>query len=331
MKRDWQDVIQFYVDDDDLQSLEQMGSFKKWLFSTWWLLQGMFFKLTPARRIILLISIVLFLDGVGSADGTIVLSFLGMLLILMLELKDKLLAQDELQSGRAVQLALMPDRNPVFEGWDIWLYTEPANDVGGDLVDYLYLGENKLAVALGDVAGKGLPAALFMAKLQATVRAVAPTIKSLSDLAAEINRIFWRDKLPNRFASLLYAEIEGGSGTLKLINAGHLPPAIVDRNEVGFFAEAGDTAIGLVESATYQERTIELEPGETLVIYSDGVTEARNEEGAFFGEGRLATALEQVLGRSASEVGRGVVNAVDNFVGSARPSDDLSIIVLRKH
>src|SRR5512138_3275825 len=95
--------------------------------------------------------------------------------VLMLELKDKLLARSELEAGRTVQLALMPDRPPVVPGWDIWLYSRSANDVGGDLVDYLQIDPQRLGVMLGDVAGKGLPAALLMAKLQATLRALVST------------------------------------------------------------------------------------------------------------------------------------------------------------
>jgi hypothetical protein len=330
MKRDWGDVIRFYLDEEDLLAREKMGPFKKWLFSSWWLLKSMFFKLTPARRLILLISIALLLSGLDSADGYIVLSFIGLLLILILELKDKLLAQDELQSGRAVQIALMPDRSPQFEGWDIWLYAEPANDVGGDLVDYQHIGDDRLGLALGDVAGKGLPAALFMAKLQATIRAVAPSHESLSDLAAEINWIFWRDKLPNRFASLLYAEVEEGTGRMRLFNAGHLPPMYMNKSRVSQLASPGDTAIGLVKDAAFHERDLEFAPGDTMVVYSDGVSEARDENGVFFGQKRLLEVLAQTRGQPAGIVGSAILGSIDSFVGNARTFDDLSIIVIRR-
>jgi len=333
MKRDWRDVIQFYLDEENLNELKDMGAFKKWLFSTWWLAKSLFFKLTPARRIILLISVVLFVNGADGMGATVVLSFLGLLLILVLELKDKLLAQDELLSGRAVQLALMPDRSPQFEGWDIWLYTEPANDVGGDLVDYLHLADNRIGVVLGDIAGKGLPAALFMAKLQATIRAVAPAIDSLSELAQEINRIFWRDKLPNRFASLLYAELQAGEvggGIVRLFNAGHMPPILMKSSDVSVLAAPGDMALGLVADATFRELKLNLDSGDALVIYSDGVSEARNDSGDFYGEERLLALLGRMRRQSASSIGSAIVRSVDDFVGHARPSDDLSIVVIRR-
>lgn len=330
MRRDWEDVLQFYLDPDSLQELREMGRFKRWWFSSWWLLKSLLFKLNPTRRILLLVAIVLFLYGLAENLGFwIFMGFAGLLGVLMLELKDKLLAQDELASGRAVQFALMPERAPDFAGWDIWLYTRPANDVGGDLVDYLYVANDRLALTIGDVAGKGLPAALFMAKLQATVRALAPDHESLSSLGAEINRIFWRDKLPNRFASLVYFEIGSDSGTVRILNAGHMPPLHLDREGVRTLRH-GDVALGLTRDHEFKETTIEAAPGDLIVAYSDGITEARDEDGRFFGEERLRRLVGRLRNRSAADVGSAILSVVDDFIGEARPSDDLSLILLRR-
>ncbi|MGA7306121.1 MAG: PP2C family protein-serine/threonine phosphatase [Rhodothermales bacterium] len=330
MRRDLEDVLQFYLDSDSLQELREMGRFKRWWFSSWWLLKSMLFKLNPTRRILLLAAILLFLYGQAENLGFwIFMGFAGVLAVLMLELKDKLLAQDELASGRAVQFALMPERAPDFPGWDVFLYTRPANDVGGDLVDYLRVNDSRLALAIGDVAGKGLPAALFMAKLQATIRALAPDHQSLSSLGAEINRIFWRDKLPNRFASLVYFEIGSDSGTVRVLNAGHMPPLHLDREGVRTLRH-GDVALGLTRDHEFTEQSIDAAPGDVIVAYSDGISEARNEEGRFFGEERLRRLIGRLHNRSAADVGAAILESVDDFIGDARPSDDLSLVILRR-
>ena len=123
-----------------------------------------------------------------------------------------------------MQLALLPTERPAVPGWDVWLYTRPANDVGGDPVDHLPLEDGRHAVVLGDVAGKALPAALLSVKLQATIRALAPHFTNLGDFGAELNRILHRDGSPARFASLVYARLPADTGLVTLLNAGHMPP-----------------------------------------------------------------------------------------------------------
>ena len=198
IRRGVSDLQSFYLSTHRQTRLATMGRVRRWLLLSGWLLRSLFLKLTPTRRVLLLIAFLLLWRGstvdIRQEHLRVVFNFglLGvvmLLVILMLELKDKLLARNELEAGRTVQLALMPDRSPVLAGWDIWLYTRSANDVGGDLVDYLQIDPQRLGVMLGDVAGKGLPAALLMAKLQATLRALVSGAASLGALGAEVNRI----------------------------------------------------------------------------------------------------------------------------------------------
>lgn len=333
LRRDLRETYEFYLDQDERERLAAMSPVQRWFVSTWWLVKSLFLKLTPTRRLILLVGMVLAADGVGvlggTNTGTLLLGFFVLLFVLGLELKDKLLARDELEAGRAVQIALMPEERPDFKGWEVWLHTEPANDVGGDLVDFQAVDSTRFSVSLGDVAGKGLPAALFMAKLQATVRAVAPSCQSLAELGARVNEIFCRDGLPGRFASLVYLEATLGGGEVRILNSGHLPPVLVSRSGMRE-TEHGGPALGLAGGTRYTEQTISLEIGDLLVAYSDGVTEARDEHGAFFGDDRLRRLLDGSHGRSAEEVGSRIVRAVADFCGPARPSDDLSIAVMRR-
>ncbi len=329
LRQDLKETYHFYLDDASRDELSAMGQVKRFLTAGWWLLKSLFFKLTPLRRLMLVASLFLVLNGTGGDTGFLYAGFLVLLLTLALELKDKLLAQDELASGRDVQLALMPEGNPALPGWETWLFTRPANDVGGDLVDYLERDGGRLGLALGDVAGKGLPAALLMARLQATIRALAPAHTDLADLGRTLNYIFRRDGLSNRFASLVYLELNAHDGHVRVLNAGHFPPLVIRRDSIEEMAR-GATAIGLMADPPYVEQHVDLAPGDLLVVYSDGVTEARNAYGWFFDEDRLHTLLPGLRGLTAEAAGKAILAAVDGFTGPARPSDDLSLIVLRR-
>jgi sigma-B regulation protein RsbU (phosphoserine phosphatase) len=288
--------------------------------------------LNPLRRALFVLAVILIILPKAQAPTNIPTHDLGilvLLLILMLELKDKLLAHDELASGRAVQNALKPEENPRIENWEVWLFSRSANEVGGDLIDVLELEDGAHALAVGDVAGKGLAAALFMARLQATLRAIAPKYPALGDLGNELNAIFCRDGLPERFVSLLYAKVSPRSGRIRFLNAGHLPPYILRRDGIAE-GHKGEAALGLTPASRYREHLIDLDPGDVFFAYSDGLTEARDTEGEFFGESRLIRSLEKLRSGSAQEIGRGCLAEVDRFSLDSRFTDDLSLFVLKR-
>lgn len=336
----WQDlkeIYNFYLDQQTKQRLSNMGRVRRGIHVAIWLVKSLILKLNPMRRLLLVAALILLLLGNSNVAITQDLRFSGnlshfaflmVLLILMLELKDKLLAQDELAIGRVVQRAFIPDNNPILPGWDIWLYTQPANEVGGDLVDYLQFDEHRLHLALADVAGKGLGAALLMSKLQATLRALAPNFHSLADLAGRVNEILCRDGIPNRFASLVYLELTSNSARVRLVNAGHLPPMVLGVNDIEILPQ-GSAALGLQATSRFHEQQVTMQPGDILLIYSDGLTEARNEQGEFYGEQRLLHFLQMAPDLSAAALGRQLVANVEAFMASARRFDDLSLIILK--
>lgn len=313
-----------------------MGKGRRWLYLGAWLLRSLFLKLTPARRVLLLLAVVLLW---GRAQwrgdvGSVQVDFAGLavgvlLLLLALELKDKLVARSELQAGRVVQQALLPTEPPRVAGWDIWISTQPANEVGGDLVDFVTHDDGRVGLVLADVSGKGLPAALLMARLQATLLAFAPELPSLSALAAKLHQVLRKRGLENRFATLVYLEIEPGSSRVRLVNAGHMPPLIVGGSQVRPMPMGGP-ALGIPAPTTYEEQAADLGGGQTLVVYSDGVTEAMNETDAFFGDERLLRSLRETAGRPAAEVAHQLLGAVEAFVGDARWHDDVSLVVVRR-
>ena len=327
----------FYVTEEDRKRLAELSEFRRWMRRIWWLVKGLLMKLTPARRVVLAAALILFVFGTERFNfgrlqfevRAAPLATTMVLIVLMLELKDKLVARDELEAGRAVQLALMPPEKPNVPGWDVWLYTRPANDVGGDLVDHLKIDERRHFVALGDVSGKALPAALLSVKLQATLRALAPTFDDLGDLGAAVNRILQRDGLPSRFASLVYLLLSEDAGRVGVLNAGHMPPLLV-RNGVVETLPRGGVVLGLIAGTAYVEQTVDLNAGDSLVVYSDGISEAMNESEDFFDDERLIAAVRQAAGLPAEATGRRVLDAVSAFVGEAAPSDDMSLIVVKR-
>lgn len=337
IKQDFKDLKEFYISEERKKRLEEMGVIKKYFFMFVWLMKSLFFKLTPVRRILVVISVFLILisgetgfdDTVKISHDTDVLGFILLLFVLMLELKDKLLAHYELQAGKYVQDELMPEQSPEVPGWGVWLFTQSANEVGGDLLDFLKISSKHYGLALGDISGKGLRAALLMAKLQSTLRALLPDFRSLSAFGRKLNQIFFRDSLRNVFASMIYLELNPDSGRIRYINAGHMPPLAIKESLTEQLPK-GEPALGIMKDTNYKERKLELKKNEMLLVYSDGVTEARNEKGEFYGEERLKEFTKNLNGLSAEETGKKLLEEIVGFSKNTSPNDDLSLIILKR-
>ena len=334
VKYDLTETLDFYLSEEQKTEMKKMGWFKKIFFIPAWLLRIMFFKLTRIRRLLLAVAIILLFVNANNNNSGIsfnnsFLSILILLFILILELKDKLIAVDELSAGRAVQTAFMPPENPKIPGWSIWLYSRPANSVGGDMVDLIPVDGTNFGIALGDVSGKELAAALYMVKLQSTLRALASDYSSLSDLGAKINKIFHRDSESNRFATMIYIALKKDKADLKILNAGHIPPIILSNNK---FTEMGkgSPGIGIKSNSKYKQDNLELKKGDYLIIYSDGVSEATNQEGEFYGSGRFKDTILKNNNLSPQKMGNNLISAVNDFVGNNKFYDDLSVVILRK-
>ena len=337
LRRDLKDLYRFYLDEERRARLQAIGGARRALWFIVFLLKSLLAKLPPARRVMFAISLLMLLISGRFQLGRLNLSvdlraaaFWLLLLVLMLELKDKLLARDEIEIARKVQLALLPRGHPRLAGWSLWNATRPANDVGGDLVDYLDLGSGRVGVALGDVAGKGLGAALLMAKLQATLRSLAPECPSLAELGARLNAILCRDGLENRFATLFYLEILPGSPRMRYLNAGHNSPFLLRARGLETL-EPSARPLGMLPGATYAEGSLDLEPGDLLVAYSDGLVEAQNAAEIDFGVERLQQLVPTLRGLEAEAAGLRLLAEVDRFVGEERSRDDLSLVTVLRH
>jgi hypothetical protein len=335
-RRDLRDIYRFYLTDEQRERLAGMGTLKRFFWITSWLSRNLLRRLSPSRRILLLLAAALFLwrVDIDRPDwhfhlDTSRLTFLPILVVLMLELKDKLLARDEIEVARQVQLSLLPKTQPAIAGWELYSATTPANDVGGDLIDYLDGSGGRLGVALGDVAGKGMGAALLCAKLQATLRALAPAAVSLEALGAALNGILERSGLDNRYATLFYAEISAASAEVAFLNAGHNPALLVRKDTIETLA-ASSLPLGMLPGVSYTQGSATLGRGDQLVLYSDGITEATNASGEEYGLVRLESAVRAAVSLPAEAAARAILEAAGRFVEGEKPHDDQSILILRR-
>ncbi len=329
LRRDLKESYHFYLDEAEKAHLAELGRIKKGFYAAYYLSKNLILKLTPVRRLIVLVGVVVAFGGMPDQTDEVLFGFLLVLFVLGLELKDKLTAHDELEAGRAVQLAIMPETTPILAGWEIWMHSTPAKEVGGDLIDHMSLTEGTVALTLGDIAGKGLPAALMAAKVQATLRAIAPDYPNLSARAERLNTIVIRDGLPEKFASMIHLKLTSASGEVSVVNAGHHPPLLVKETRLVEMGKGGP-AIGLSKNSVYPTEHCTMEDGDLLVLYSDGITEARNELGLFYSEERFKDLLQHTHGMDAVSLGSRILRSVEDFVRTARPSDDLSLIIIKR-
>jgi hypothetical protein len=334
------DLYYFYLDEKARASLHGMGRVRRAFMLLGWLFKSLMTKLAPGRRVALVVAcsfMVLGKTGFGVrllgfnfAHDLRPWGFMILLIVLMLELKDKLVAKDEIQIARQVQQMLFPRTHPDLPGWSVWSISRPANDVGGDLIDYIELDGFRHAIVLGDVAGKGLGASLLSARVQATLRALSSHAASLDDLAARVNETFVRDEIDNRFATLFYAELQYDSGAVTWVNAGHNPALAIHAERIDRLG-ASSLPLGMLPGSQYEEASLHLEPGEILLVYSDGVTEAENNDGEEFGIERLEALAPRLRKADPETAGHLILAEIDRFLDGLRPGDDLSMVIVRRH
>ena len=235
----------------------------------------------------------------------------------------------EIEIAREVQETLFPRQAPKVAGVEVAGMCRPASGVGGDYFDYFGLPDGSLALALGDVAGKGIPAALLMASLQASLRGQA--LRGASDLAAlvgDMNRLLCDASPDNRYATFFVARWDPKLRTLDWVNAGHNPPVVLSADRETRLERTG-SVVGLLPEAKYASRRMTLSPGDTLVTYSDGISEAWNHAEEEWGEKRLVASIRAASGETAPVVVERVLRDADAFTGGAPQHDDMTVVVLK--
>jgi sigma-B regulation protein RsbU (phosphoserine phosphatase) len=238
----------------------------------------------------------------------------------------------ELEIAREVQQRLFPQKLPPVQGLDFAGYCRPALGVGGDYYDFVRLDDGCLGIAVGDVSGKGIAAALMMASLQASLR--GQTINpcaTLSEMIQHINRLVYEASAENRYATFFYAQYEPASRVLRYVNAGHNPPIVCRNGASGqvLRLEEGGTVLGLFPDFAYQETQVPLAPGDIVVAFTDGISEAMNRADEEFDEERLLDAILTCDTRSAADMITSILARVDAFTAGAPQHDDMTLVVVR--
>ena len=238
--------------------------------------------------------------------------------------------KQELARARDIQLGLLPMLPPLVEGYDLIGLSLPCFEVGGDYFDFIWLGNGNLGVALGDVSGKGLDAAMLMCSLHANLRAQVQTHAAVPEIIAAVNGYIYENTPPDKFATLFYGVLDPQNHLLSYTNAGHNPPIFVRSDGTLEALEAHGIPIGMFRNVGCELGQIRFEPGDLLIIYSDGLTESTNERGEEFGVACLLDHVWTNRHLRPSELRDGIGEAISRFVGKAHQSDDMTLVIIKR-
>lgn len=233
----------------------------------------------------------------------------------------------ELKVAAQIQRALLPEWQRKGARFEVVATSVPCRAIGGDFVDYYEFPNGAFGFALGDIAGKGPPAALLAAQLHGILAAVADQDETPADILSHVNRVLLRRESESRFATVMYGLLSG-DGQFTYCNAGHNPPLLVGRNGVQRL-ETGGLILGAFRDVAFQNATLQLDPGDLLVVFSDGITEALDAEGSEFGEERLLSCVNSNRDLEPAGILECIIDAVHRFTANTAQSDDQTALVLR--
>lgn len=307
-------------------------------------------KLTPARRILLLAALILIAINVNirwghglPQESAVYIGPLSartwgellLLTVLVLEVTDRVVMKRDLQIAKEIQSWLLPPSPPTVPGLEIAFATKPANTVAGDYYD-VFLRRGAAApggtylIAIADVAGKSVPAAMLMATYQASLKTLAATANSLAELAASMNNYACgNSQNGRRFTTTFLAEYDGASRQLIYVNAGHNPPMLIRKNGSLERLTEGGIPLGILEGTLYASGATTLASGDWLALFTDGVTEAENTLADEYSEARLMTALFANTNAAPQAALNAILMDIDRFAGAAPQHDDITLMLLK--
>jgi phosphoserine phosphatase RsbU/P len=245
------------------------------------------------------------------------------------QLIEKKRLEGQLEVARQVQLELLPAGDPELSGYDISAYNFPTEEVSGDYYDWVSIYEDQIAIVIADVSGKGVPAALLMAFLRASLRAATHIGYATNISMAKVNYLLWESIERNQFVTAFYGILDGTNRTLSYSNAGHSPALLVDANGKYRFIDRGNVPLGMFRDTRYHEYYLSFEPGALLVLYTDGVTEANSPDGEEFGRERLAEAVKANSTLSARDLIASLQREVLNWTDGLGAGDDVTFFVIK--
>jgi phosphoserine phosphatase RsbU/P len=333
----------FYGKDVDWEQANQRRGLRRVFHLIKEFFWALLLKLSPARRVLLLMALAMMaVSNVkvrsGNTETTLQLEFLSAILILFLlslELADKVIMKRDLEIAREIQTWLVPSQPPEVPGAEIAFATRPQNSVAGDYYDAFFptvsaAEGGKLLLVVADVAGKSVPAALLMATLQASLRTLAGEDAPLVDLVERLNRYSCAHSLDGRrFTTAILGQYDPGTRHFNYVNAGHNAPVLRRANVQLEKLDVGGLPLGIESGVAYETAAVDLQPGDTLILYTDGVVEAFNHAGEEYGNERWLATIRSLPEGSAQEALQFLMRSVDAFVGTTRQSDDITCLVFR--
>ncbi len=306
-------------------------------------------KLTPARRVLLLLALILlFFPGGGftyiNGDKHVEvqgldLHFWGgllMFVVLLLELADRVVMKRDLEIAKDIQAWLLPGAPLQIPGYQIAYATRPANTVAGDYYDVILRpgrepSADRILFVVADVAGKSIPAAMLMATFQASLRTLSTSGVALAELVAGVNRYACSNSAGgNRFTTAFLAELDPATGNVAYVNAGHNVPILRKKSGAMERLEAGGIPVGILAETVYQVGTTRLERGDWLVIFTDGVVEAVNGKDQEYGEAALIRLADRESGSAPADLLRSLLAELDRYVGNTPQHDDITCLLLKR-
>jgi serine phosphatase RsbU (regulator of sigma subunit) len=358
--RDAREAYRFFARTVDEEVLERLPWHKRLIVRARMLFWAFTLKLSPARRVLFGIGLLfaafgflqlfrgfafvgfpIFVGPVtvrvglplpqwGDGAFSLLVGFLLVNLLVLLEVADRLTLKNDLEIARDIQHAMLPQAMYSDAHIEAYGLTRPANTVGGDFYDVLPLRDGRIILTLGDVAGKGSPAALLMALLLAMFRTLVDEGLEASELAARLNVQVSRHAPASRFITLFFAACDPTTGRLVYVNAGHMPALLRRRSGAVERLSGGGIALGMFDSSTYEAHESVLEPGDVLVLYSDGVTEAENHNGQPFEEAGLEHVVDIHAGESPNEIARAILRVVEVHTQETHLADDVTLLVAKR-
>jgi sigma-B regulation protein RsbU (phosphoserine phosphatase) len=333
--------------------LENLQAEPHLLRRAWQITKALFWaileKLTPARRVLLLVALILlFFPGGGltytNGDKHVEVQgvdfhFWGgllMFVVLLLELADRVVMKRDLEIAKDIQVWLLPGAPLQIPGYQIAYATRPANTVAGDYYDVILrpgqkLSEDRILFVVADVAGKSIPAAMLMATFQASLRTLSTSGIGLAELVAGVNRYACSNSMGGvRFTTAFFAELDAATGEVAYVNAGHNVPILRRKSGAVERLEAGGIPIGIFAESPYQVGSTRLESGDWLVIFTDGVVEAVNAKDEEFGEPELIRLVDRESRSAPAELLRSLLADLDRHVGNTPQHDDITCLLLKK-
>jgi predicted ATPase/serine phosphatase RsbU (regulator of sigma subunit)/tRNA A-37 threonylcarbamoyl transferase component Bud32 len=238
--------------------------------------------------------------------------------------------QEEVRLASQIQQNLLPKISPDIPGYEIAGTNIPAQMVGGDYFDFIPISEGRWAICIGDVSGKGLPASLLMANLQATLRGQTLLDAPPGECLYRSNKLLYQSTSPEKFATLFYGILDTKRHSLTFANAGHDNPFVMNQGIQKARLKAGGIPLGMMEDFSFEHDSISVTPGDTIIMYSDGIPEAMNEQEDFFGEDQLAALLAKHHSLTVTVLMEKILEEVKSFTGTTPQSDDMTIVVVRR-